>query len=136
MPSVGYSGTPLPKKLGIKPNSRVVVVNSPENLADFLEPLPEDVALELNAPGPADVFLAFATKQAEVEQHFRTLEPYLAAGGRLWLAWPKKAAKILTDVTFETVQREGLALGIVDTKVCAVSEIWTGLCFMRRSGKK
>ena len=127
----GYSGTPLPKKLGVKADSRVRVVNAPESLFDLLESLPEGVEVAHGA-GSADVALVFATRLADLERAFASAEPHVSAGDRLWAAWPKKAAKVPTDLTEDVVREVGLALGLVDVKDCAIDATWSGLCFMRR----
>ncbi len=132
---VGYSGTPLPKKLGIKAGARVVAINPPDHLFDMLEALPDDVEVVeggVNAVGPADVSLVFVTRLAELSEWLPRMEAHMLSGNRLWVAWPKRASKVPTDLTEDVVRQEGLALGIVDVKVCAIDEVWSGLCFMRR----
>lgn len=128
----GYSGTPLPKKLGIKAGARVVAINPPDHLFDMLEALPDDVEVVGNTAGPADVALVFVTRLAELSEWLPRMESHMLQGNRLWVAWPKRASKVPTDLTEDVVRQEGLALGIVDVKVCAIDEVWSGLCFMRR----
>lgn len=132
MSNVGYSGTPLFKKLGIKEASRLLTINAPEEFWSWVAPLPDDVEIIENTAAPSDVMVLFVTRFAELENWFSKLESFLARGNRLWIAYPKKSAKVATDLNFDIVQREGLALGIVDVKICAISEVWSGLCFMRR----
>jgi len=130
----GYSGTPLPKKLGIKPGSRVLLDGAPEGFeTTHLAPLPDGVELHRRAGKPPyDVVLAFRTDARTLIKHLprdigRTNTP-----GRLWLAWPKKASGVATDLTGDVVREEGLAAGVVDIKVCAIDETWSGLAFVRR----
>jgi len=130
--SAGYSGTPLPKKLGIAAGGTVVLWNAPGDFVDILEPLPEDVSIVENRVVAADVTVMFVERIADVAALLGRLEAKLERGKRLWVAWPKKASGRKTDVDFDGVQSAGLELGIVDTKVCAIDAVWTGLCFMRR----
>jgi hypothetical protein len=116
-PSAGYSGTPLPKKLGIKDGSRLLVRGDPGGLD-----LP---ALASGATN--DVVLSFHTSRAELERDVPKLLKALDVDGGLWICWPKKASKVPTDITEDTVREVFLPLGLVDNKVCAVSEIWSGL---------
>jgi hypothetical protein len=128
----GYSGTPLPKKLGIKPSSRLCIVDPPDGLYALLDPLPDDVEIVEGTGGRAEVAVVFVTRADDLVAWLARIEPTVERGDRLWIAWPKKASKVPTDLAHEIVQGEGLALGLVDTKVCAISETWSGLCFMRR----
>jgi hypothetical protein len=144
----GYSGTPLPKKLGIKPGARLLRVNPPEGLDDWLAPLPEGVrelparaagkraakaGAEADArDGPADVILFFTTQASELAARFGALAARLHPAGGLWVGWPKKSAKVPTDLDENRVRAVGLAAGLVDNKVCAISEVWSGLRFVVR----
>jgi hypothetical protein len=121
--------TPLVKKLGIKPGSRLLIVNEPDGFRDLLVGLPEDVT---EATDEADVIVFFSTVAAEVKKQVPRLKKQLAPGGGLWIAWPKKTSGVETDVTFEVVQPAGLATGLVDNKVCAIDATWTGLRFVYR----
>lgn len=132
MSNVGYSGTPLFKKLGIKEASRLLVINAPVEFWDWVAPLPVDVEIIKEAAAPSDVMVLFVLRFEEFQNRLPKLESFMARGNRLWIAYPKKSAKAQTDLNFDVVQREGLALGIVDVKICAVSEVWSGVCFMRR----
>lgn len=132
MSNAGYSGTPLFKKLGIKEASRLLTINAPEEFWNWVAPLPDEVEIIENTAAPSDVMALFVTRFAEFQHWLPKLESFLARGNRLWIAYPKKSAKVATDLNFDVVQSEGLALGIVDVKICAISEIWSGLCFMRR----
>ena len=128
----GYSGTPLAKKLGIKPGARVALVHPPDDLERALAPLPDDVVLRLQARAPLDVILLFVTRRAELARRFPRLVNALESDGGLWVAWPKRASCVVTDLHFDPVQRIGLAAGLVDNKVCAIDDTWSGLRFVRR----
>ena len=127
--------TPLVKKLGIKPGSRVLLVNDPAGFIDLLVGVPDDVATDLAADEPADVIVFFSTVAAEVKRQVPRLRRRLAPGGGLWVAWPKKTSGVDTDVTFELVHPAGQCTGLVDNKVCAIDTTWTGLRFVFRRSK-
>ena len=130
MTTAGYSGTPLPAKLGIKAGSRVLVDGVPE-LA--LHPLPDGVTVH-RRPGsePYDVILLFAADGARLHARWPALVERLTTAGRLWVCWPKKSSGVPTDLTEALVRDFGLAQGLVDVKVCAVDATWSGLAFVRR----
>ena len=130
----GYSGTPLAKKLGIRAGAGVLLAGAPLDLATALAPLPEDVHLTDRARGTArfDVILLFARSAAELGRRFSTLAARLQPAGGLWVAWPKKASGVDTDLGDGVVRRIGLAAGLVDNKVCAIDETWSGLRFVIR----
>lgn len=130
--SAGYSGTPLPKKLGIKEESRVALVGAPEGFLQTLAPLPPGVELRRAARGPLDVIVFFTKRRAELARRFPALASALAPAGGLWVAWPKKASGVATDLVFESVQEIGLAAGLVDNKVAAIDDVWSGLRFVIR----
>lgn len=125
-----YSGTPLPKKLGIREGSEVLLVSAPRGFT--LGPLPPGVVLHRQARGPLDVIVVFATRRAELDRRFATLAAALESAGRLWVAWPKKAAAAPTDLTFEVVQRIGLDAGLVDNKSASIDAVFQGLQFVIR----
>jgi hypothetical protein len=125
------SGTPLPRKLGIREGSRVLVLGTPEGFS--LGELPTGVRRARSARGrPLDVILLFVTRRAELERRFGGLAAALDPAGRLWVAWPKRASSVRTDLTFETVQRTGLEAGLVDNKSAAVDADFQGLQFVYR----
>jgi hypothetical protein len=128
----GYSGTPLPKKLGIKEGFRVALIDLPEGFEDLLSPLPSGVEFVSNGPGPLDLVVLFTTQKSELERRFQQLSNRLAPAGMLWVAWPKKSSKVPTDLNENLVRDHGLEVGLVDTKVCAVTEVWSGLKFVYR----
>jgi hypothetical protein len=128
----GYSGTPLPKKLGIKAGARVALVHAPDGFEALLTPLPAEVALSHQARAPLDVVVLFVTRHAELARRFPRLVRALRPDGGLWVAWPKRASCVVTDLQFEPVQRIGLDAGLVDNKVCAIDDTWSALRFVRR----
>ena len=131
--TAGYSGTPLPKKLGIKDGSRVALLGAPDGFDAVLGALPPRVSIRRKATGEADVILLFATKFTALRTEFlRAMKMMPAEGGMLWVAWPKKAAKMDTDLDENLIRDFGLDQGVVDTKVCAIDETWSGLRFSRR----
>ena len=132
----GYSGTPLPRKLGIKAGSVVAVLGAPQGFDGKLSPLPGDVTLRKQAQGPAGVILLFAGSKAEMKRRFAAADRALAPGGRLWIVWPKKASGVATDLTQTAVRAFGLGNGYVDFKICAVDETWSGLAFARRRSRQ
>jgi hypothetical protein len=127
----GYSGTPLPKKLGIKAGFRVNLVNLPTDVrAELRDSLAECKAPK--PPGEIDLSMFFTKSLAELAREFPRLSKLLAPAGMLWVSWPKKASGIPTDLTENDVRDIGLDAGLVDVKVCAVTEVWSGLKFVRR----
>jgi hypothetical protein len=125
----GYSGTPLPKKLGIKEGQRVAVLRAPTGFARTLGALPDGVALQQKLAGkqPFDVILAFVTRRTELERQLAPARKHMAQNGGFWVAWPKKASGVTTDVTEDVVRELALPTGLVDNKVCAIDETWSGL---------
>ncbi len=133
-PGAGYSGTPLPRKLGLKAGSRVVLVRPPEAFADLLQPLPPDVVLRVTNRGARDITLWFTRSRRELERDAARMAR-AAEAGRLWILWPKQASPLAADHTERDVRRVGIAAGLVDFKVCAVDADWSGLAFVpRRNG--
>jgi hypothetical protein len=132
----GYSGTPLPRKLGIKPEDRVILVGAPARFD--LGPLPPGARVEpvsdaaTVAAGAADVTVVFCRDRATLVASFGPLKLALAPSASLWVAWPKRAAKVPTDLDESFVRAHGLACGLVDVKVCAVDQTWSGLKFVYR----
>ena len=125
--TAGYSGTPLAKKLGIKEGFRIAAINAPENYSRLLEPIPADVTIS-EKPGADLDFIHFFTNSRD--ELFRGLAKYrnlIEQDGMIWVSWYKKAAKLPTEITEDTVREACLPLGLVDVKVCAVDEKWSGL---------
>lgn len=127
----GYSGKPLPDKLGIKAGHRIALLDAPPDFDETLGALPADVTRQVQ-PAGADVVVLFSRVKSELEAKFGAVAKGLAAGGMLWIAWPKKASRQPTDLTEDVVRRIGLATGLVDVKVCAIDDVWSGLKFLRR----
>ena len=127
----GYSGSPLPKKLGIRENCSVVLVNAPERFDRKLEPLAKGSEVTSDASA-ASVAVLFVGSEAELARDFRPLAKTLPQKVALWIAWPKKASGVKTDLTENIVREFGLDLGWVDYKICAIDETWSGLCFARK----
>jgi hypothetical protein len=123
--SAGYSGTPLPKKLGIKPGHRMLLLGAPDGLA--LGELPENVHVVRRAQGEADVIVSFHTARADLEKRLPRLRELMRPAAGLWIAWPKRASKMPTDLTEDVVRELGLANRLVDNKVAALDATWSGL---------
>lgn len=123
----GYSGTPLAKKLGIRAGSRIFVSDPPANYEELLAPLPEGVTRSKSIDAKTHLLHAFVTRRAQMEKILRTARNKLAADASVWVSWPKKASKVPTDITEDTIRQVALPLGWVDIKVCAVDEVWSGL---------
>ena len=128
----GYSGTPLAKKLGIKPGMRVVALRAPTNYRQLLEPIPEAATVVDDLASDEALVHFFTTERTLLEAEIPGLKGALAPDGILWISWPKKAAKVDTDLDGNVVRGIGLDAGLVDVKVCAVDETWSGLKFVYR----
>ena len=124
--SAGYSATPLPRKLGIGEDGTYALVDSPDGAAALLDPLP-DGAHRIAQPAAADVVIAFATERATLARHVEELAPAIFPDRTLWVAWPKRASKVPTDITEDVVREVALPLGLVDVKVAAIDQTWSGL---------
>ncbi|MDQ3878236.1 MAG: DUF3052 domain-containing protein [Actinomycetota bacterium] len=132
MPTAGYSGTPLPKKLGIKEGSRVCFVNPPEDFDETIAPLPAGVEV-LGRPGKdMDVIVFFTATATDLRRRFPKLAGALASSGGLWIGWPKRSSGVPTDLSENDIRAIGLEVGLVDNKVCAIDERWSGLRFVIR----
>jgi len=129
---VGYSGTPLPKKLGIKEGSMVLLRRAPAGFERTLGPLPDAAKLARSGRTPFDVIVFFAANRATLRRELRGVIGKLKQDGGLWLAWPKKTSGILTDLEESFVRTSGLEAGLVDNKICAIDETWSGLRFVYR----
>jgi hypothetical protein len=128
----GYSGTPLPKKLGIKDGYRAFLVNLPPEVEAELRALLANCKVIPKAISPIDFAMVFTRSKAEVKKEFMPVSKVLAPAGMLWVSWPKKSSGVPTDLDENIVREVGLAAGLVDVKVCAVTEVWSGLKFVRR----
>jgi len=126
--SAGYSGRPLHAKLGFKEGMRAVYVNEPEGFRELLGELPDGVSVTTTLGVPSDLIVCFTTSRRVFEQRLKALRRTMTPAGMLWVAWPKKkAAKVETDMTEDVVREVVLPTGLVDTKVCAIDETWSGL---------
>ena len=123
----GYSGTPLATKLGIKAGTLLRVVNAPDGYRELLAPLPDGARIATRASGKAEIVHHFATRRAELAGALRNYRASLDVATPVWVSWPKMSAKLPTDITEDTIRAVALPLGYVDIKVCAVSEVWSGL---------
>jgi hypothetical protein len=128
----GYSGAPLPKKLGIKEGSVVALLEAPDDFEKTLGKLPPEVRLRRRAGGHCDLVLLFTKKMTHLERRFPVAVRAMAEGGSLWIAWPKQASGVATDLTQNKVRAYGLDRSLVDFKVCAIDNTWSGLRFARR----
>lgn len=128
----GYSGTPLARKLGIKPGQRVAFPRAPATFAGDLGTLPDDVRVLGRVGKAMDLVVAFCPDAATLRKHLPKLDASLTPDGALWIAWPKKASGVATDLTGDVVRATGLDQGLVDVKVCAIDEVWSGLKFVVR----
>jgi hypothetical protein len=123
----GYSGTPLAKKLGIKEGARVAFPAAPEEFPELLGELPDGVAVKSRASGPLDVIVFFTKRRAELARRLPALRAAMDPAAGLWIAWPKRSSGVETDVTEDVARELGLANRLVDNKVCAIDETWSGL---------
>ena len=128
----GYSGTPLPKKLGIKENQRIALLNAPKDFLPELGELPEGTSIVSRVTAPLDLALLFVDHERVLQKQFAQLAKKLSPNGMIWIAWPKKSSGVPTDLIFDRVQRIGLDSGLVDVKICAINETWSGLKFVIR----
>jgi len=128
----GYSKKLLVNKLGIKTGYRICLLNAPKNYIDTLGQFPPNVQIEQKPTTDLDFVQFFTTSRVKLEAQFPELKQFVAQSGMLWISWPKKASKIESDVTGDVVREIGLANGLVDVKVCAVDEVWSGLKFVYR----
>jgi CheY-like chemotaxis protein len=127
-----YKGTPLQKKLGLKPDTVVALLDAPEGFGDVLGEMPDGVTIQRQARGYADLTLWFTKSKENLERQIEHIAEFIGEG-HLWIIWPKKTSKVKTDLTQTVVRRVGLDSGLVDFKICSVNAIWSGLCFTRRN---
>ena len=123
----GYSGTPLPRKLGIKKGARVALADAPEGFEATLGALPDGVKVRTRARGPLDVIVFFTSRRAELARRLPALRRAMNPAAGLWIAWPKRSSGVETDMTEHVARELGLANRLVDNKVCAIDETWSGL---------
>lgn len=123
----GYSGTPLVRKLGIKGGMRLLVIDEPKDYWELLGELPHGVRVGDGGEGDVDLIHVFVKERRDLEERLAGLKKRMRPSGMIWVSWPKRAAKVPTDVTEDVVRGVALAEGLVDVKVCAVDETWSGL---------
>jgi CheY-like chemotaxis protein len=131
-----YKYTPLAKKLGIKPNATIALINPPEDFTKTLGTLPQGVIIQKQPLSQSDLIILFAETQKDLQNRIANISAKLGANGKLWIAWPKKMSETAADATQATVRKTGLALGLVDYKVCSINPTWTALLFTPRKFKK
>jgi hypothetical protein len=123
----GYSGTPLAKKLGIKAGSQLLLIDAPDDYIALLEPLPEGVQFNTQLSASTDIVQIFTIHRDELQQLLANYRTKLKSTGLIWVSWPKKSAKVPTDITEDIIRDVALPLGFVDIKVCAIDQVWSGL---------
>lgn len=123
----GYSGTPLAKKLGYKPGFRVCLKNPPDDLMEWMDPIPEGVQFSSRLSGTFDLIHFFTKSRSELVRAIDPLKSKIKQDGMIWISWPKKASKVATDMTEDVIREVALPIGLVDIKVCAVDSTWSGL---------
>lgn len=136
MSMAGYSGTPLAKKVGIKPPMRLVAINAPADYRAWLGDLPAGVTVVSDSSRPMHAVHVFATKRTALEKHLGALRRRLEQSGFVWVSWPKKASGVPTDITEDVIREVALPLGFVDIKVCAVTDVWSGLKLVIRKSER
>jgi hypothetical protein len=132
----GYSGTPLAKKLGLKPPLVLLLAGAPREYASWLGDLPSGIAFTTRAPKVVQAAHVFVSERAALAGHLRALRKSMDPAGWVWVSWPKKSSKLPSEVTEDTIRELALPLGFVDIKVCAVSEVWSGLKLVIRKSER
>jgi len=135
-PVVGYSGTPLIKKLGFKAESKVLIINTPKGYRSWLDDVPAGVKFVSRIKPPFEAVHLFTTASLELDALLSKLRSKLAQDGFVWVSWPKKSSKVPTDITEDVIREIALPLGFVDVKVCAVNEVWSGLKLVIRKSER
>ncbi len=132
----GYSGTPLARKLGLKPGFKLKTQNAPPGYERLLAPIPDGVAISADFAADVDLWHLFTTARGELESRLPVCLREIVAGGMIWVSWPKKASGVASEVTEDTVREVALPLGLVDVKVCAVDDTWSGLKLVVRKDRR
>jgi Protein of unknown function (DUF3052) len=127
VPAAGYSGTPLARKLGIKEDAHLLHVNAPKELFKLLAPLPASVTLDKKLSERTDIVHVFVTRKSDLAKRLASYRKAIRSDAAVWVSWPKKSSGVETDTTEDTIRDVALPMGFVDVKVCAVSEVWSGL---------
>lgn len=137
MKTAGYSGTPLAKKLGIKEGCRLFLLNAPRHYLDLVDPLPEGAQVVPRIDARTDVVHIFSTSRTDLARAVRVALERLRQDASIWVSWPKKASRVPTDITEDTIREVALPMNLVDIKVCAVDEVWSGLkLVVRKSARR
>jgi Protein of unknown function (DUF3052) len=123
----GYSGTPLAKKLGLKVGSNLLLAGAPTDYLDLIAPMPADMRIGARISSATDIVHVFSTRRADLEAFLVSCRSKLRPDAMVWVSWPKKSAKVPTDITEDVIREVALPLGLVDMKVCAVTDVWSGL---------
>ena len=132
----GYSGTPLPKKLGLKEGGAMVLLNAPDGIEDFMVPVPPNARLSTKLAASNDLVVLFCKDTAALKKSLPIVSKKLHGDGSLWISWPKKSSKLFVDLTEDGIRALALPTGLVDVKVCAVNADWSGLKLMVRKEKR
>jgi hypothetical protein len=132
----GYSGTPLAKKLGVRDGSRIFLQDAPRNFLGLLAPLPDRVSLVDRIAGDTDIVHIFSKEKGRLSKALATSLKKMKSDAVIWVSWPKKSSKVPTDITEDTIREIALPLGLVDIKVCAIDDIWSGLKLVVRKEKR
>jgi hypothetical protein len=133
----GYSGTPLAKKLGIQPNAELFVYNKPKEYEQLIGPMPEGVKIVSKMTKTTDLIHMFSSNKLELANVLKTTMEQMKPNAAIWVSWPKKSSKVATDITEDIIREIALPMGLVDIKVCAVDETWSGLkLVIRKKNRK
>jgi hypothetical protein len=132
----GYSGTPLVKKLGIKAGFTICIINEPPAYWDWIQPLPEDATIAVKGSKPYDFVHFFVSEEKAFKKQFLKAMNMIHPHGMVWVSWPKQSSKVRTNLNENIIREFGLEQGLVDVKVCAVSEVWSGLKFVYRKADR
>jgi hypothetical protein len=132
----GYSGTPLAKKLGIKDGMRVIALNAPDGYRRWLVGLPDTAAISTTLASPVGAVHLFETSRSALSKRLKSLRPRLESDGFIWVSWPKRTSGVKTDITEDVIREVALPLGFVDVKVCAVTDVWSGLKLVIRRSER
>ena len=132
----GYSGTPLPRKLGLKTPMTLAAIGAPKDYCEWLGPLPDGIRIVARVGTNPHAVHLFVTRRAEMKKHLDALRKQLVPTGFVWVSWPKRSSGVATDITEDTIREVALPLGFVDIKVCAVSDVWSGLKLVIRKSER
>jgi hypothetical protein len=134
--TAGYSGTPLAKKLGLRDDHRIAAINEPTGFRRLLEPIPDGVEFRTSLRGNIDLILMFVTTRRDLERRVEAAARSIFPDGAIWVAWPKRSSGVRTDMTEDVVREVVLPRGLVDVKVCAIDDVWSGLRVVWRKDRR